>query len=267
MSRGRKANTVHVVTGPSPRPGQPDLAQAQPEAVLADILDRTESAWTATEAMREAQAFATNTGHLLAMYTAATRPGVYAAIDERLKARLSPAQYARYEAESQRPVFQRQVYAATLAGADLDQVLDTATGQDITGARSIAAVMHGRLKTTRVGETEHQQAVLWAQRVPEVVRPRTARWAWSWLRPSTPRGPGWPGPGRAARALGPQHAGRLPRRRVPRAPGRLARPRRRCGGLPAGGRDHRPEHGRRPRTPSPPGTADLARAGATGAGD
>ena len=75
MSRGRKANTVHVVTGPSPRPGQPDLAQAQPEAVLADILDRTESAWTATEAMREAQAFATNTGHLLAMYTAATRPG------------------------------------------------------------------------------------------------------------------------------------------------------------------------------------------------
>ena len=146
MSRGREANTVHVVTGPSPRPGQPDLAQAQPEAVLADILDRTESSRTATEAMREAQAFATDTGHLLAMYSAATRPGVYAAIDERLRARLSPAQYARYEAESQRPVFQRQVYAATLAGADLDQVLDTATGQDFTGARSIAAVMHGRLK-------------------------------------------------------------------------------------------------------------------------
>ena len=177
MSRGRSANTAHVVTGPSPRPGQPDLAQAEPEAVLADILDRTETSRTATEAMREAQAFATNTGHLLAMYSAATRPGVYAAIDERLRARLSPAQYARYEAESQRPVFQRQVYAATLAGADLDQVLDTATSRDFTGARSIAAVMHGRLQAARLGEgarlgeTEHRQAVPWAQRVPEVVRP------------------------------------------------------------------------------------------------
>ena len=172
MSRGREANTVHVVTGPSPRAGQPDLAQAQPEAVLADILDRTESARTATEAMREAQAFATDTGHLLAMYSAATRPGVYAAIDERLKARLSPAEYARYEAESQRPVFQRQVYAATLAGADLDEVLDVAaTAKSFTGARSIAAVMHGRLQTARPGETEHRQAVPWAQRVPEVVRP------------------------------------------------------------------------------------------------
>jgi hypothetical protein len=171
MSRGRAANTVHVVTGPSPGAGQPDLGQAQPEAVLADILVRTESSRTATEAMREAQAFTTDTGHLLAMYTAATRPGVYAAIDERLKKRLSPAQYGRYEGESQRPVFQRQVYAATLAGADLDQVLDTATAREFTGARSIAAVMHGRLKGARVEEAERGATVTWAQRVPEVIRP------------------------------------------------------------------------------------------------
>ena len=194
MSRGREANTVHVVTGPSPRPGQPDLAQAQPEAVLADILDRTESARTATEAMREAQAFATDTGHLLAMYSAATRPGVYAAIDERLKARLSPAQYARYEAESQRPVFQRQVYAATLAGADLDQVLDAATGQDFTGARSIAAVMHGRLKAAGLGESANTgRPSPGRSGSPRSSGPRPAAWAWSWPRPSTPRGPGWPG--------------------------------------------------------------------------
>ena len=173
MSRGRQANTLHVVTGPSPRPGQPDLAQAEPEAVLADILDRTESTRTATEAMREAQAFTTDTGHLLAMYSAATRPGVYAAVDAGFRARLSPAEYARYEGESQRPVLQRQVYAATLAGADLDEVLDTATGQELTGARSIAAVMHGRLKAARLGEAEHGQTVTWARRVPEVARPET----------------------------------------------------------------------------------------------
>ena len=173
MSRGREANTVHVVTGPAPRAGQPDLAQAQPEAVLADILDRTESARTATEAMREAQAFTTHTGHLLAMYSAATRPDVYAAIDKRLEARLSPAQYARYQAESQRPVFQRQVYAATLAGAELDEVLDVATGQDFTGARSIAAVMHGRLQAAGPGQQTRGEAITWAERVPETVRPET----------------------------------------------------------------------------------------------
>jgi hypothetical protein len=105
------------------------------------------------------------------MYSAATRPGVYAAVDEQLRGRLSPAQYARYEAESQRPVFQRQVYAATLAGADLDEVLEVAAGQDFTRAWSIAAVMHGRIKTARLGETEHRQAVPWAQRVPEVIPP------------------------------------------------------------------------------------------------
>ena len=141
--------------------------------------------------MREAQAFATDTGHLLAMYSAATRPAVYAAIDERLRARLSPAQYARYEAESQRPVFQRQVYAATLAGADLDQVLDTATGQDFTGARSIAAVMHGRLKAAGPGQQTRGEAITWAQRVPEAVRPET-------------RAPG-PGAGRGHRHQGAEY--------------------------------------------------------------
>ena len=65
-----------------PRTGQAHPAQAEPEAVLADILDRMEFARTATEAMREAQAFATDTRHLLAMYSAATRAEAYAAIDE-----------------------------------------------------------------------------------------------------------------------------------------------------------------------------------------
>jgi hypothetical protein len=81
--------------------------------------------------------------HLL---RSATRADAYTAVDEALKGRLSAAEYARYEGESQRPVFQRQVLAATMAGADLDQVLEVATGREFTGARSIAAVMHGRVK-------------------------------------------------------------------------------------------------------------------------
>ena len=73
MTRGRLANTAHVVTGPARGQGSADWPRPTPEAVLAEILDRTESAWTATEVMREAQGFATNSGHLLAMYAAATR--------------------------------------------------------------------------------------------------------------------------------------------------------------------------------------------------
>ena len=132
MTRGREANTAHVVTGPSSssRPGA--LAQADPLAVMAEVMDRTESNWTATEVMREAQAFATNTGHLLTMYSAATRPEAYAAIDAELAERLPADAHARYMAESQRPVFQRQVLAATMAGVPLEEVLDVATGRDFT---------------------------------------------------------------------------------------------------------------------------------------
>ncbi len=81
MTRGREATTAHVVTGPSPARGQEPMAQADPLAVMAEVMDRTESAWTATEVMREAQAYATDSGHLLTMYSAATRPEAYAVID------------------------------------------------------------------------------------------------------------------------------------------------------------------------------------------
>ena len=52
MTRGREANTAHVVTGPTPARGQEPMAQADPLAVMAEVMDRTESAWTATEVMR-----------------------------------------------------------------------------------------------------------------------------------------------------------------------------------------------------------------------
>ncbi len=73
MTRGRAANTAHVVTGPSPAPGREPMTQADPLAVLAEVLDRASSATTATEAMRQAQAFATNSGHLLTMWSAPGR--------------------------------------------------------------------------------------------------------------------------------------------------------------------------------------------------
>src|SRR5262249_10441728 len=73
MTLAREVHTAHVVTGPAQAPGQDPTAQAQPEAVLADILNHVASSTTATEAMREAQAFATSTRHLFTMWSAASR--------------------------------------------------------------------------------------------------------------------------------------------------------------------------------------------------
>jgi hypothetical protein len=171
MTRGRSANTAHVVTGPSPARGQEPMAQADPLAVLAEVLDRTSSATTATEAMREAQAFATDSGHLLAMWSAAVRTEAYAAVDRAVQERLSPAEWARYQAEPQRPVFQRQVLGAVLAGADLEDVVGTATTREFTGARSVAAVMHGRLEAAgyRMGQAEPRMAAKASHRMAETV--------------------------------------------------------------------------------------------------
>jgi conjugative relaxase-like TrwC/TraI family protein len=192
MTRGRSANTAHVVTGPSPAPGQEPLAQADPLAVLAEVLDRAASTGTATEAMRQAQAFASNSGHLLTMWSAAVRAEAYAAVDRAVQERLSPAEWARYQAEPHRPVFQRLVLGAVLAGAELGTVVDKAAERDFTAARSVSAVMHGRLEAAgyRPGQAapqpvskapEHELAndaqgcrnpITWAQRIPEVIRPQ-----------------------------------------------------------------------------------------------
>jgi hypothetical protein len=168
MSRGREANTAHVVTGPAQR-GREPLAQAPPEAVLADVMAREERNLTATETMREVQDFSGSSRHMFTMWSATTRETAYREIDERLRERLTARDYARYLREPQRAVFQRQIRSAQLAGADIDQVLDQATAQNMTGARSVAAALHGRVKKLTLpgaGKT-----VTWAERTPAAARP------------------------------------------------------------------------------------------------
>jgi hypothetical protein len=146
------------------------MAQAEPEAVLADILGHVASGTTATEAMREAQAFATSTRHLFTMWSAASRAQAYTEIDAALATRLSAYEYARYQQEPQRPVVQRQILAATLSGTALKDVADVATRGDMRGARSIAAVMHGRLKAAGIGQAGRGQTLTWAERTPAAAR-------------------------------------------------------------------------------------------------
>lgn len=71
MTRGRQANTAHVVTGTTAPPGRKPYQQAAPESVLASILQRDDGDLSATEQIRQAQDWVGGTGHLLTLWTAA----------------------------------------------------------------------------------------------------------------------------------------------------------------------------------------------------
>ena len=73
MTRGREANTAHVVTGKTAPSGQKPYQQAAPESVLAGVLQRAAEDLSATEQIRQAQEWAGGTGHLLHLWSAATR--------------------------------------------------------------------------------------------------------------------------------------------------------------------------------------------------
>ncbi len=66
MTRGREANTAHVVTGQTAPPGHhPPCQQVAAESVLASVLQRDADDLSATEQIRHAQEWADGTGHLL----------------------------------------------------------------------------------------------------------------------------------------------------------------------------------------------------------
>ena len=165
MTRGRQANTAHVVTGNTAPPGHEPYQQATPESVLADILQRDRHDLSATEQIRQAREWAGGTGHLLHLWSAATRQALYPDIDEQIKARLSDSNAWRYEREPSRSVLQHALRDAQLAGHDLGELIDRITAAPMDGARSIASVLHGRLQRLRLHTQGH--GVTWAQRTPD----------------------------------------------------------------------------------------------------
>jgi hypothetical protein len=124
MTRGRQANTAHVVTGPAAPPGHP---QATPESVLAGILQREDEDLSATEQIRHAQDWAGGTGHLLTLWSAATRPALYPDIDRQITARLTESQAWRYQREHSRQALQQRLRGAQLAGHDTGALIDHIT--------------------------------------------------------------------------------------------------------------------------------------------
>ena len=166
MTRGREANTAHMVTGKTAPPGHEPYQQAAPEAVLADVLQREAGDLSATEQIRRAQEWTGGTGHLLNLWSAAVRHSLYPQIDEQIKARLTESEAWRYEREHSREVLQERLRAAQLAGHDINAVIDQITAAPMDRARSISSVLHGRLQ--RLDLPQHAgHDVTWAQRTPK----------------------------------------------------------------------------------------------------
>ena len=165
LTRGRESNTAHTVTGHTAPPGHEPYEQASPESVVKAILDRDDADLSATEQIRHAQDWTGGTGHLLTLWSAAVRQSLYPRIDEQVKAWLTGCQAWRYEREHSRPVLQQKLRAAQLAGHDINTVIGQITAAPLDGARSISAVLYGRLQQLQLPDLGH--GVTWAQRTPK----------------------------------------------------------------------------------------------------
>ena len=154
-----------MVTGKTAPPGHKPYQQAAPESVLASVMQRDADDLSATEQIRQAQEWAGGTGHLLHLWSAATRQALYPDIDERIKARLTETEGWRYDREHSRQVLQHTLREAQLAGHDVGEIIERITAAPMDGARSVSSVLHDRLQRLQLPVQGH--GVTWAQRTPQ----------------------------------------------------------------------------------------------------
>jgi hypothetical protein len=169
MTRGRQANTAHVVTGNTAPPGHRPYQQATPESVLANVMQRDDGDLSATEQVRQAQDRAGGTGHLLTLWTAAIRQTLHPDIDQQIKARLTEPEAWRYDREHSRKALHQRLRAAQLTGHDISALIDQITAAPMDRARSIASVLHYRLQRLALPDLRHDAT--WAQRSPATAPP------------------------------------------------------------------------------------------------
>ena len=240
MSRGRQSNTAHVVTGETAPPGKEPYRQETAEAVIHRVMERDSAELSATEQIRASQEWASGTGHVLNLWAAAMRKALNPAIDEELRGALTESEYARYHKEHQRPALLEAIRARVLAGKDVRSVIEEITRSPLNGARSVAAVLHGRL-----AEAPQQDTPLsWTARTPESAGQTARATAEALDSRATALGErqlAEPEPW-VMRHLGPPP--REPDPGIADAPGgRLRPPGRDCRRLPGSRRDHRPAPG------------------------
>jgi hypothetical protein len=201
MTRGREENTAHVVTGPPDpagttraereafarqaleragkllRQGHRAAALAVPrippepagmrdrapwEAVLAAAMARDDPELTALEQVKAAQDVATDSQHLLTLAEAFWWKFTVPRIDQAVRERIGERAFARYLTDPERPALLQALRAHEIGGRRIEDSLDAITGRTLDGARSIAAVLHGRLGKEPVPARGQTQT--WAER-------------------------------------------------------------------------------------------------------
>ena len=165
MTRGRQANTAHVVTGQTAPPGHRPCQQAAPEAVLASVMQRDAGDLSATEQIRQAQEQSGGAGHLLTLWSAAVKQTLYPDLDRQIKAQLTGSEAWRYDREHARTALQQRLRAAQLAGHDTGALIGQITAAPMDRARSISSVLHGRLQRLTLPQLAGHD-LTWAQRTP-----------------------------------------------------------------------------------------------------
>ena len=164
MTRGRRSNTAHVVTGKTAPPGHKPYQQAAPEALLAATLQRDVGDLSATEQIRQALEKSGGTGHLLTLWSAAVRQALHPDIDQQIKARLTKSEGWRYDREPSRQALHQRLRAAQLSGHDIGALIEQITAAPMDRARSITSVLHYRLQQLALPDLRHDAT--WAQRTP-----------------------------------------------------------------------------------------------------
>jgi TrwC relaxase/AAA domain len=194
MSRGRQRNTAYVVTervraadlSPEPRPApsleDPGAAEDAPRrphrlAVLADVLERQQAERTATETMRHELERAASLATLAPIWADVTRTHATRQYEKTIRSLLPAEDWQQYGQDPERGTLTRLLRAADLAGHDVEEVLRRALeGRDFGGARSVAAVLHGRVSRI-IGTPEPRVAAGYADRTPAIEDPQARKFA------------------------------------------------------------------------------------------
>lgn len=191
MSRGRARNTAYVVrdrariSDPSgivrpapdirdPAAGKRDPWRIHRFAVLSEVLEREQGQLAAIEVLRQEQEQAVSLATLAPIWVDVTRAHATRSYEQTIESLLGAREWQRFEQDAERGTLTRLLRAAELAGYDVDEVLRRAVGRrSFDGARSVAAVLHGRVRRI-VGTAEPMASATYVERTPRISDPEAA---------------------------------------------------------------------------------------------
>jgi hypothetical protein len=163
LRQGDRAAALAVPRTPPEPDGMRDRAPW--EAVLTAAMARDDPELTALEQVKAAQDAASNSRHLLTLSEAFWWKFTVPRIDQAVRERIGERAFARYLTDPERPALLQALRAHEIGGRRIEDSLDAITGRTLDGARSIAAVLHGRLD--KEPAPVRGQTRTWAERTPQ----------------------------------------------------------------------------------------------------